>query len=188
MACDSVPMSEESVVGQVADVAQEAARAVDRAVPAEQGVTDRELGRAGRRAAWAGPVFAVLAAAMVPWTVFLAITLPSRQTAEHYDLAWVGFDLALLAMLAWTAWTAFRRSPVLTVSASMTAMMLLVDAWFDVVTAPSAKELALSLPMALLVEVPLAAVCIWLARNGQRIAERLVVIRLRRRRRRHRGG
>ncbi|GAA1254084.1 hypothetical protein [Oryzihumus leptocrescens] len=178
-------MSEESVVDQAAEVAQDAVRAVDRAVPAEEGVTDRELGRAGRRAAWAGPVFTVLAAAMVPWTVFLAVTLPSKQTAAHYDLAWVGFDLALLAMLTWTAWSAFRRSPVLTVSASMTAMMLLVDAWFDVVTAPSLKELALSLPMALLVEVPLAAVCLWLARNGQRIAERLVVIRLRRRRRAH---
>ena len=181
-------MSEESVVGEAVDAAKDAvegvARAVDGAVPNEAEVSDRELGAAGRRAAWAGPVFALLAAAMVPWAIYLAITLPAKATARHYDLAWVGFDLALLAVLAWTAWTAFRRSPTLTVAASMTATMLCVDAWFDVVTAPTHKDLVLALGMALVVEVPLAAVCIWLARNGQRIAERLVVIRLRRRRRR----
>ena len=180
-------MSEESVVGQAAEAAGDALRAVDRsvgkAVPTEEGVTDRELGPVGRRAAWAGPLFMLLAAAMVPWAVYLAITLPAKATARHYDLAWVGFDLALLCVLAWTAWTAFLRSPTLTVSASMTATMLLVDAWFDVVTAPTHQDLVLALGMALVVEVPLAGVCVWLARNGQRIAERLVVIRLRRRRR-----
>ena len=185
--CESERMSEESVVEQAVDaardVAEETARAVDGAVPAEGGVSDRDLGRAGRRAAWAGPVFAVLALAMVPWSVYLAITLPSRETAEHYDLAWVGFDLGLLAVLAWTAWCALRRSPNLAVAASMNATLLVVDAWFDVVTAPTSRDLALALPMALLVELPLAVVCVWLARNGQQIAERLVVLRLRRRRR-----
>jgi len=132
---------------------------------------------------WVTISLSLTAIGLVPWTLWLTFSLPSRHVTDHYDLAWVGFDIALLFMLAWTAWTAFRRSPVLSVSAAMTAMMLLVDAWFDVVTAPSVKELALSLPMALVVELPLAAVCIWLARNGQRIAERLVVIRLRRRRR-----
>ena len=170
-------------MGQAVEAAGDAAEAVDRAVPAEGGVTDRDLGRAGRRAAWAGPVFVLLAAAMVPWTVFLAITLPVQETAEHYDLAWVGFDIALIALLGWTAWCALRRSPTLAVAASMTATMLVVDAWFDVVTAPTGQDLALALSMAVVVELPLAAVCLWLARNGQHIAERLVVLRLRRRRR-----
>lgn len=179
-------MSEESVVDQAVEAAEDAAQAVDRVVPAEGGVSDRELGRAGRRAAWAGPVFVLLTAAMVPWTVFLAVTLPVKQTAEHYDLAWVGFDVALVGVLGWTAWCALRRSPTLAVAASMTSTMLVVDAWFDVVTAPTGQDLALALSMALVVELPLAAVCVWLARNGQHIAERLVVLRLRRRRARRR--
>jgi hypothetical protein len=82
-------------------------------------------------------------------------------------------------VLAWTAWCAMRRSPNLAIAASMNAVMLLVDAWFDVVTAPSGTELALALAMALLVEMPLSVVCVWLARNGQRIAERRVTLRLR---------
>lgn len=140
-----------------------------------------DLAAASRRARWVGPLFAVLAALMVPWTAYLAVTLPSQATAAHYDLAWAGFDVGLFLVLAWTAWTAVSRSRWLPVTASLNAAFLVIDAWFDVITAPGRRELAMSLTSALLIELPLAAVSIWLAVNGQRIFEHQVTLRVLRR-------
>jgi hypothetical protein len=128
-----------------------------------------------------GWVFAVLAALMVPWTAYLFIELPPSQRAAHYDLAWGGFDLGLLAVLAATAVAAVRRSRWLPVSAAALATLLVVDAWFDVVTAPTRGELVTAMAMALLVELPLAGVSGWLAVRGQDLLERRIALRARRR-------
>jgi hypothetical protein len=135
---------------------------------------------AGRMVA-VGRVFAVLAALMVPWTAYLAISLPGSHQAAHYDLAWGGFDVGLLAVLAATAVAAVRRSRWLPVSSVALATMLLVDAWFDVVTASTRDEFLAALAMAVLVEVPLAAVCGWLAVRGQSLLEHRIALRARRR-------
>ncbi len=128
-----------------------------------------------------GWVFAVLAALMVPWTAYLFIELPSSQRAAHYDLAWGGFDLGLLAVLAATSVAAVRRSRWLPVSAAALATLLVVDAWFDVVTAPTRGELVTAVAMALLVELPLAGVSGWLAVRGQDLLEHRISLRARRR-------
>ena len=36
---------------------------------------------------------------LAPWTAWLVVSLPSTQTAHHWDLAWAGFDVALAAAL-----------------------------------------------------------------------------------------
>src|SRR5689334_12417890 len=146
------------------------------------GAVAADLAAASRRARWVGPLFAVLAVLMVPWTAYLAVTLPSHATAAHYDLAWAGFDVGLFLVLAWTAWAAVSSSRWLPVAASLNAAFLVIDAWFDVITAPGHRELAMALASALLIELPLAAVSIWLAVNGQRIFEHQVTLRVLRRR------
>ena len=143
-----------------------------------------DLAAVSRRARWAGPVFAVLAALMVPWTIYLAVSLPSEQRAAHYDLAWAGFDVGLFAVLVWAAWSAATRSRWLAVAASLNAGFLVIDAWFDVVTAPDRRELMMALASAALIELPLAAVSVWLAVNGQRIIERRITLHVLRRRHR----
>jgi hypothetical protein len=144
-----------------------------------------DLAAVSRRARWVGPLFAVLAVLMVPWTVYLAITLPQEQKAAHYDLAWAGFDVGLFAVLVWSAWAAVRRSRWLPVAASLNAGFLVVDAWFDVVTAPDRRELMMAVASAALIELPLAAVSVWLAVNGQRIIEHRITLHVLRRRHRH---
>jgi hypothetical protein len=47
--------------------------------------------------------------------------------------------------------------------------LLLVDAWFDVTTSTPGIELAASLAEALLVELPIAILCLLLARDTERI-------------------
>jgi len=118
-------------------------------------------------ARWIVPVYAVLAAALVPWVVMLAWTLPERSVSSHYRLAWVGFDLLLCGALARTAWLAWRRSPFVVNVASATAALLVVDAWFDVTTSPGGSDLLVSAAAALLVELPLAVFSLLIAARAQ---------------------
>src|SRR5450432_2299264 len=82
----------------------------------------------------AGPLFAILSILLIPWIAFIALVLPSRQLSENYDLAWAGFDGMLFIGLASTAYFALRRSRYLSVAATAVGTLLIVDAWFDVLT------------------------------------------------------
>ena len=76
--------------------------------------------------------FLLAAALMVPWTLYVAITLPRHYSAHHYWLGWAGFDVALVAVLVITGLSIRRGTPAVTRYASVAAAMLVVDAWFDV--------------------------------------------------------
>jgi len=125
-----------------------------------------------RRVTVAGWTLAALAVLMVPWTAYLFVVLPRTAPAAHFDLAWGGFDLALLVLLALTGWAAVRRRRWLAAVAGASAALLAADAWFDVVTAPTHGERWVALAMAVLVELPLAVVCGWLAVSGQDLVDR----------------
>src|SRR5262249_47570213 len=56
---------------------------------------------------WMTLLLGLVAVALVPWILYLTFTLPSRHVTLHYDLAWIGFDVALLASFAATAWATF---------------------------------------------------------------------------------
>lgn len=121
---------------------------------------------------WVAPVFAVLALLTLPWIGYLAVTLPRHAVTVHYRAAWVGFDVGLVVVLAATAVYAWRGNRQVVPAASATAAMLLVDAWFDVVTTPPGPDLLVSVLLAALVELPLAGLCWWIARHGDRMVER----------------
>jgi hypothetical protein len=121
-----------------------------------------------------GPLFLLIAAGLVPWIVFLAQTLPRRAEAEHYRLAWVGFDIGMLAVIGGFGWLALRRSRWTEPLASCAATLLVVDAWFDVVTAASRSERVVAIGSAAIFELPLAVLCVWLAQNVERIRQRRV--------------
>ena len=108
---------------------------------------------------WMTLLLALVAVGLVPWILFLTFTLPSRHLTFHYDLAWVGFDVALTASFAATAWAAVRGSYWLVPLAAVTGTMLVCDAWFDVVTSQMGSELWEAVAEAALAELPLAAVC-----------------------------
>jgi hypothetical protein len=130
---------------------------------------------------WTGPLFALFSVILLPWIIYLAATLPSRQISSHYDVAWAGFDVILLVTLASTAYFALRRSRYLSTATTATAVLLIVDAWFNVMTAPSNQVLE-SIVLAIFVELPLAAVCLWLSYHTHQLAERRIGLLLRRRR------
>jgi len=100
---------------------------------------------------------------LIPWIVVLGLTLPHRYYTQHWTLAWVGFDVALLCALLVTAWAAWRRRQVVVVAAVVTGTMLVVDAWFDIVTDSTTSDLILSIVTAVVGELPLAALLFFVA-------------------------
>jgi hypothetical protein len=96
---------------------------------------------------------------LVPWIVYLAFTLPDHYVAHHWATAWVGFDVLLLVMFALTAVFGLLRRELLVLAAFGTGLLLLCDAWFDVMTA-SPDDRWLSAASAVLVELPFAALLI----------------------------
>jgi hypothetical protein len=119
-------------------------------------------------ARWVAPLLALVAIFLVPWTLWLTFTLPSRHITDHYDLAWVGFDVALAAAVGATAWAAVRRLRWLVPLAAVTGTMLLCDAWFDVVTSHGAGETIEAGLEALFGELPLAAICAYVVLDVER--------------------
>lgn len=116
---------------------------------------------------WVGPVFGMLGLVTVPWVVHLAFTLPAREVAAHYRGAWVGFDVGLIVALLTTAYAGWRGRSHIQIPATVSATLLTVDAWFDVMTAPMGRDLAVAVVLAVVVELPLAVVCIWVAHHAE---------------------
>ena len=96
---------------------------------------------------------------LIPWTVYLAITLPDRYVAHNWSATWVGFDVLLLVFIAATAVLGLLRRQLLVLTAFTTGVLLICDAWFDVMTA-APDDRWLSVLMAAVGEVPLAAILI----------------------------
>jgi hypothetical protein len=124
---------------------------------------------------WTGPLFALFALVLLPWTVYLGESLPSRQLSPNYAAAWTGFDVLLLSALASTAYFALRRSRYLSGAATATAALLVVDAWFDVMTTPGNQRWQ-SILLAVAVELPLAALCLWLSYHSEQLAARRLTL------------
>ena len=104
-----------------------------------------------------GDILVITSLGLIPWIVLLGLTLPRRYVADHWAVAWVGFDVALLCLLVLTAWAAWRRREIVIVAALVTGTMLVVDAWFDIVTDSSTGDLVISALTAVFGELPLAA-------------------------------
>src|SRR2546430_1803391 len=136
----------------------------------------REMTRVQTVPWWVGPAFALLSLGTVPWVIFLAITLPRHATFAHYRGVWVGFDTGLVVVLALTGYMAWRGRPNVALAAMAAATMLCVDAWFDVMTTPRGGGFAVSVLLAVLVELPLAAICLWIALHASQVIENRVVL------------
>jgi hypothetical protein len=120
-----------------------------------------------RPARWVTLLLGLVAVFLVPWTLYLTFTLPSRHVTHHYDLAWVGFDVALAGAFAATTLAALRRSHWLVPLAAVTGTMLVCDAWFDIVTSQSGGETWEAVAEAVFAELPLAALCAFIVYDAE---------------------
>jgi hypothetical protein len=118
---------------------------------------------------WLPALFVVLGLVLAPWIVWLIVSLPSEQIANHWSIAWAGFDVALAVILVATGVTLARRSPAAEILAAMAATFLICDAWFDTMTSRGTTTVVAAILEAVLVELPLAVVCLLIARNFERV-------------------
>jgi hypothetical protein len=121
------------------------------------------LQRVRRARHWLLLVLGAVAIALFPWTAYLSATLPSEHVTHHWQVAWAGFDLFEAAALVGTFVAMLRRSVFVTALASIAGTALLCDAWFDLVTAEPGRDFTWALVFALGGELPLAALCFWIA-------------------------
>jgi hypothetical protein len=101
------------------------------------------------------------------WVIYLGWTLPRHYVANHWEVAWVGLDVAEIGMLLATAWAAWRQRAVVILFSIVLATLLIVDAWFDITTARRGDLLQGAL-LAIFVEIPLAALLLWIAWRASR--------------------
>jgi len=96
---------------------------------------------------------------LAAWIVFLVITTPANYVAHNWPTTWVGIDVLLVAFMATTAVLVFVRRQLVPLTAFTTGVLLICDAWFDVMTA-GPHDLWVSALTATLVELPLAVILI----------------------------
>lgn len=123
---------------------------------------------------WVIGVFTLLGLGMLPWTIWLSSSLRPVHVTHHWDIAWSGFDTGLAVAFLLTAAAAWRRSPWVGSCAAATGTLLVTDAWFDVVLESHADELRNAVYLAVLVELPIAAVCFWIAHRTERFLALIV--------------
>lgn len=97
--------------------------------------------------------------ALIPWIVYLALALPADYLVRDWPATWVGFDLLLLALMAATIVLGILRRQLVLLTASATAVLLVCDAWFDIMTA-GPNDFWVSVLTAVLGDLPMAALLI----------------------------
>jgi hypothetical protein len=122
--------------------------------------------RADELRLWVPRIYLAFAVVLVPWSAYLAVSLPQRSLSQHYRGTWVGFNVALILVLARLAWLAHHRDPRVILTAAACATLLLTDAWFDVTTAAPGSAHNEALLSAVFLEIPTAILSGLLARRG----------------------
>jgi hypothetical protein len=87
--------------------------------------------------------------------VFLSATLPATSDGGAWRIAWVGFDVALVAAFAATVLTVWLRRQLAVIALVITSTLLICDLWFDVCLSWGTAEHWNSIAAAL-VELPVA--------------------------------
>lgn len=113
--------------------------------------------------AWTAKVYVILAVVLLPWTIYLGLTLPEHHLSAHWDISWTGLDVGLVLTLIATGIFAYLRSIWVVIAAASTGSLLLVDAWFDIMSERQASDFRQALILAFVFELPLAALSYYLA-------------------------
>ena len=98
--------------------------------------------------------------ALIPWIVYLGFSLPANYVAQNWPATWMGFDCLLVAFMAATAVLGWLRRQLVLLAAFTTGVLLICDAWFDILTAGVGQNLAVPMLTAALGNLPLAAIMI----------------------------
>jgi hypothetical protein len=96
---------------------------------------------------------------LIPWMIYLAFTLPANYVARNWPATWIGFDCVLIAFMIATAMLGWLRRELVILPAFTTGVLLICDAWFDIMTA-GPGQLWMPVVTAAFLNVPVAAIMI----------------------------
>ncbi|MFJ9692465.1 hypothetical protein [Kitasatospora sp. NPDC101183] len=97
-----------------------------------------------------------VAVLLFTWILVLGSTTRGQAEVRNWSTAWVGMDVLQVAGLLATGRLLVLRSRRTALAAAASSTLLLLDAWFDVLTAEGGGAWYTALAMALLVELPAA--------------------------------
>jgi hypothetical protein len=120
---------------------------------------------------WFVRFLAVCCLVLIPWTAGLAVSLPRHYVASNWRLAWTFFDVALFCCLTVTAWALWKQRLIVVPASTITSVLLLCDAWFDIMTAHGHRDLVVSTASALVAELPLAVMLLVLLAGWSRMPQ-----------------
>jgi hypothetical protein len=103
---------------------------------------------------------------LMAWTIYLGDALPEQQTAKHWDVLWIGMDVFMIIAIGVTGWGAWKQHQILIPASLAAAVLFVVDAWFDTVTAAAGRDATIAYLMAGLVEIPAAIFFAYIARRA----------------------
>jgi hypothetical protein len=96
---------------------------------------------------------------LIPWIVYLDFTLPANYVAHNWPATWIGFDFVLISFMAATAVLGWLRRQLVVLPAFTTGVLLICDAWFDILTA-GPGQIWISVWTAVIANLPLAVLLI----------------------------
>ncbi|MBV6702246.1 hypothetical protein [Kitasatospora aureofaciens] len=134
-----------------------------RAVVDRLGADDPASERPRRAAA---TTLVAVAALLLGWILVLGATTHGQAEVRNWSTVWIGMDLLQVAGLVATAVLLAGRSRLVALAGAATATLLLLDAWFDVMTAEGGSDWYVALAMALMVELPASFAMTVLARHS----------------------
>jgi hypothetical protein len=100
--------------------------------------------------------------------IYILDALPTSYRAEHWNVAWFGYDFAMLITLLSTSWALWNKRQAAIPGAMVSATFLVIDSWFDVVTSNPGWDLKLAIASASLIELPTAFLLLRFSRNAIR--------------------
>lgn len=115
---------------------------------------------------WVVVFYTALAILLIPWTIYMGWTLPTHHLSVNWDISWTGLDIALIIAFLLTGLAAYTKSLWIVISSTTVGCLLLVDAWFDVMTEHQSPEFARALLTGAAVEIPLALLSYYVAAHA----------------------
>jgi hypothetical protein len=96
---------------------------------------------------------------LIPWVIYLAVSLPENYVAHNWPATWIAFDCVLIAFMIATAILGWLRRELVILPAFTTGVLLICDAWFDIMTA-GPGQFWMSISAAAFLNLPIAAIMI----------------------------
>lgn len=99
---------------------------------------------------------------------YLLKALPNSYRAEHWNVAWFGYDFGMIITLLATSWALWNMRQVAIPGAMISTTFLVIDSWFDVITSNPGWDHKLALLSAFFIELPTAYLLLQFSRKAIR--------------------